>query len=224
MRFTEARFVGAFLDLPHCPNDRPGILFSGRSNVGKSTVLNRFAGRTLARTSRTPGRTRQLIYYAMRAEKLPPFYLVDLPGYGYASGARSEREKFARAVRSLLAAPDRIAAILQLVDVSVPWQDPDLEMLEWLLEGDIPFALVFTKADRVNNAGPARRLAELVKLLPWREEIPVLPTSGRENEGIVGVRKFVGRVLQRPPGSATWDFMPGGKPSAAEDDGSSTSV
>ncbi len=223
MRFSEARFVGAHLDLALCPDDRPGILFSGRSNVGKSTLLNRFANRTLARTSRTPGRTRQLIYYAMRADKLPPFYLIDLPGYGWASGARAERQRFAGSVRALLAQPERIAAVLQLVDVSVPWQETDLEMLEWLLAGDLPFALVFTKIDRVNRSGSAKRLAELRKLLPWRDDVPVLPTSARDNEGIVGVRKFVGAVFQRPADRDSWEIMPR-EEGGATDDGSSTSV
>lgn len=232
MRFSEARFVGAFLDVSKCPSDRPGIVFSGRSNVGKSTLLNRIAARALARTSKTPGRTRQLIYYAMTAEKLPPFYLIDLPGYGYASGPKTERERFGRSVRALLASPDRVSAVLQLVDLNVPWQDSDLEMLDWLLMSDRPFALVFTKCDRTNRGGPSRHLAELRRLLPWRAEIPVLPTSGRDNEGVVGVRKFLADALQgrpavaspgrsrRPPGRPSVDRMPDAR---ASEGGSSTS-
>ncbi len=196
MHVLDARFVGAFLDAAACPSARPAIAFTGRSNVGKSSLVNRFANRAIARTSKTPGRTRQLVYFELEMDKTPPFYLVDLPGYGYAGGPEAERRKFAHAARLLLGDPARRAAVFQLVDVSVPWQESDLEMLAWLLDDRVPFALVFTKVDRVNNSGPARHLAELRTRLPWRPEIEVLATSAKDNVGTIGMRKWASRVLR----------------------------
>ena len=201
MKITDVRFVGAYLDPAKCPHDRPGVVFTGRSNVGKSTLLNKVANRAIARTSKTPGRTRQLVYFAAERAKGAPFYLVDLPGYGYAAGPAHEREQFARAARRLLADPTRIAAVLQLVDASVPWQASDLEMLEWLLGADVPFALVYTKADRVRRGPLAAKSRELATLLPWRDDVAVLATSAKDNDGIVGVRKWIESALQR--GGAT---------------------
>jgi GTP-binding protein len=198
MRVRDLRFVGAFLDLAACPADRPAVAIVGRSNVGKSSLLNRLVGQAIARTSKTPGRTRQLIWFAVETDRTPPFYLVDLPGYGYAAGPAAERQQFARAARAFLGDASRLAGVLQLVDVSVPWQDSDVESLSWLLGDAIPFALVFTKVDRVNRSGPGRHLSELRGRVPWRADIPVLPTSAKDNEGIVGVRKWLEQVLQRP--------------------------
>ena len=195
MHVLDARFVGAFLDAAACPRARPAIAFTGRSNVGKSSLVNRFANRAIARTSKTPGRTRQLVYFELEMEKTPPFYLVDLPGYGYAGGPEKEKRRFADAARALLGDPARRAALFQLVDVSVPWQDSDLEMLSWQLADEVPFALVFTKCDRVNRSAPAQHLAALRKLVPWREEVAVIPTSSKDNVGIIGLRKWASRVL-----------------------------
>jgi GTP-binding protein len=204
MRVLEADYVGSFLDVSHCPADRPGIAFSGRSNVGKSSLLNRFVHRkSLARTSRTPGRTRALNYFAIENDRTQPFYLIDLPGYGYASGSKAERATFAQAARGLLADSGRLAGLLQLVDASVPWQESDLEMLEWLLGESLPFALVFTKTDRVLQGALARHRTELARRLPWRPDIPVLVTSARDNKGIVAVREWVVAALQRPAGIST---------------------
>ncbi len=196
MHVLDARFIGAYLDAATCPRARPAIAFTGRSNVGKSSLVNRFANRVIARTSKTPGRTRQLVYFELEMEKTPPFYLIDLPGYGYAGGPDKERRQFSAAARALLGDPARRAAVFQLVDVSVPWQDSDLEMLTWQLEDAVPFALVFTKCDRVNRSAPGKHLAELRTRLPWREEIDVIPTSAKDNDGIIGLRKWASRVLR----------------------------
>jgi GTP-binding protein len=197
MKILDARFIGAFMDPAKCPSDRPGIVFTGRSNVGKSTLVNKVLGRAIARTSKTPGRTRQLVYFAVDRAKGKPFYLVDLPGYGYASGPQKERERFSHAARALLADERRVRAVLQLVDASVPWQESDLEMLDWLLGAAVPFALVYTKADRTKRGPLAAKTQELMKLLPWREDAAIIATSAKENEGIVGVRKWVEAALQR---------------------------
>jgi GTP-binding protein len=198
MRFLSARFVASFVDPKACPDDRPAPVLAGRSNVGKSTLVNELAARTVAKTSKTPGRTRQLNYFAVETDKTPPFYLVDLPGYGYASGPKTERESFGRAARGLLSDRARVRGVLQLVDVGVPWQESDLEMLSWLVEDDVPFALVLTKADRVNRSRPGQHVRELAKKLPWPKDATVFVTSARQHEGIVGVRKWIEALLQRP--------------------------
>ncbi len=198
MRITDVRFLGAFMDPKLCPSGLPGVVFSGRSNVGKSSLLNKVTGRAIARTSKTPGRTRQLVYFEAKRDKGGPFYVIDLPGYGYARGPEHERNAFARAVRGLLADTSRVHAVLQLVDASVPWQESDLEMLQWLLESGRAFALVHTKSDRVKMGAMAARKQELRRLLPWREEIAILDTSVKDNAGIVGVRKWIAEEIAGP--------------------------
>jgi GTP-binding protein len=211
MRFLQTRFVSAFVDPAATPKDRPALVLAGRSNVGKSTLVNRLAARTVAKTSKTPGRTRQLIYFAVETDTTPPFYLVDLPGYGYAAGPKAERDRFGRAARALLADRGRVKGVLQLVDVGVPWQDSDLEMLDWVLADRIPFALVLTKIDRVNRAAPAKHVAELARRMPWPKDAPVFATSGKDNVGIVGVRKWIEALLRAPaqrPGGGAVERMP----------------
>jgi GTP-binding protein len=199
MKITGVTFLGSFLDRALCPFGKPGVAFSGRSNVGKSSLLNRVTNRAIARTSKTPGRTRQLVYFEVTRDPGPPFYLVDLPGYGYSTGPRAERERFAGAVRALLADGERIHAVLQLVDASVPWQESDLEMLGWLLEVGRPFALVHTKSDRIKRGPLLARRAELKRLLPaWRDDVAVIDTSAKDNEGIVGVRKWIAEAIGEP--------------------------
>ena len=108
---------------------------------------------------------------------------------------RSFRSSASRCMGALLGDPVRRAAVFQLVDVSVPWQDSDLEMLDWLLSAEVPFALVYTKADRTKRGPLAAKTQELMKILPWREDAAILATSAKENEGIVGVRKWVEAAL-----------------------------
>jgi GTP-binding protein len=95
-----------------------------------------------------------------------------------------------------------VLGVLLLVDVGVPWQDSDLEMLDWLLADRVPFALVLTKIDRVNRSKPAQHVAELARRMPWPKDAAVYATSGRENVGIVGVRKWIEALLQRPADDA----------------------
>jgi len=218
MRFLSARFVSAFVDPTATPDDRPALMLAGRSNVGKSTLVNRLVARTVAKTSKTPGRTRQLIYFAVETDSTPPFYIVDLPGYGYASGPRAEREQFGRAASRLLGDRDRVSGVLQLVDVSVPWQDSDLEMLDWLISDRVPFALVLTKIDRVNRSKPAQHVAELARRMSWPDGAAVFATSGRDNVGIVGVRKWIEALLQWPARGAPREASSGN--GAADDDAS----
>ena len=209
MRFLSTRFVAAFVDPAATPADRPALMLAGRSNVGKSTLVNKLAARTVAKTSKTPGRTRQLIYFAVETDKTPPFYLVDLPGYGYASGSKAESDRFGRAARALLADRSRVTGVLQLVDVGVPWQDSDLDMLDWLLADRVPFALVLTKIDRVNRSRPAQHTAELARRMRWPKDAEVFATSGRDNVGIVGVRKWIEQLFQRPLDGSSSGVAPG---------------
>jgi GTP-binding protein len=149
MQFRSAEFtVGAVgkSDLP--TNGQPEIAFSGRSNVGKSSLINRLLQRKkLARTSSTPGKTQQLNYYWINEA----FYFVDLPGYGFVRGGVSLREKLGRMVQTYVEQRETLRAVLQLVDMRHGPTDLDRMMIDWLKEVDKPFLLVFTKADKLSR-------------------------------------------------------------------------
>ena len=126
----------------------PEIAFAGRSNVGKSSLINRLVQRKkLARTSSTPGKTQQLNYYLANEQ----FYLVDLPGYGFVSGGVGLRSTLGEIVGRYIAGRQELRAVLQLVDARHGPTELDLQMIEWLQEAQKPFLLVFTKADKLSR-------------------------------------------------------------------------
>ena len=126
----------------------PEIAFAGRSNVGKSSLINRLVQRKkLARTSSTPGKTQQLNYYLANEQ----FYLVDLPGYGFVSGGVGLRSTLGKIVGRYISDRQELRAVLQLIDARHGPTELDLQMIEWLQEVQKPFLLVFTKADKLSR-------------------------------------------------------------------------
>jgi GTP-binding protein len=149
MRVSSIKFtIGAVGkgDLPAA--GLPEIAFAGRSNVGKSSLINRLVQRKkLARTSSTPGKTQQLNYYLANEQ----FYLVDLPGYGFVSGGVGLRSTLGKIVGRYISDRQELRAVLQLIDARHGPTELDLQMIEWLQEAQKPFLLVFTKADKLSR-------------------------------------------------------------------------
>ena len=147
MEIKEARFVISNTDVDKCPKpDRPEYAFIGRSNVGKSSLINKLTNKkTLAKTSGKPGKTRLINHFLINNE----WYLVDLPGYGYAKVPVSERKKLERLIRNYILKRENLYCLFVLVDSRHEPQKVDLEFMEWLGISGIPFAIVFTKTDKL---------------------------------------------------------------------------
>jgi len=171
IRCDSAEFVvGAVSPKDFPEDDFPEVVFSGRSNVGKSSLINSLLQRKkLARTSSTPGKTQQLNYY--RVNKA--FYFVDLPGYGYVRGGKGLREKLGNLVETFVTSSQKICAILQLVDVRNGPTDSDRAMIDFLRSLHYPFLLIFTKTDKLSSP-------KLDKVF-----------SRLENEGVLGGMSYV---------------------------------
>lgn len=165
MRIHSAEFVVGSVSQSDRPADgRPEIAFSGRSNVGKSSLINRLVQRKrLARTSSTPGKTQQLNYYRVNGE----LYLVDLPGYGYVSGGKQLRGELGKRTEKYLQNREQLRAVVQLVDARHGPSDTDMQMIEWLRSNQSPFLLVFTKADKLSRA----KLDRMIKQLSSQERL-----------------------------------------------------
>ncbi len=194
MIIRDARFVTSSAQLDQCPPPTlPEYAFIGRSNVGKSSLLNRLTGHgKLAKTSSTPGKT-QLINHFLINET---WYLVDLPGYGYAKVSQREREKWQQLIRFYLRKRETLACCFVLIDSRIPPQKVDLDFLRYLGEQGIPFVLVFTKADKQSTV----RTEELVttykaQLLETWEEVPrIFVTSSESGLGRDELLDFITEV------------------------------
>ena len=152
MKITSATFDSSAIDLASCPEESlPEFALIGRSNVGKSTLLNRLAQRKdLARVSDTPGFTKTINFYTLNHR----WRLVDLPGYGFAKSSKSERARYAEMIEGYLLGRESLRCVFLLVDSSIPPQGVDLDFAEWIGRASKPFAVVFTKADKA-KAGKA---------------------------------------------------------------------
>ncbi len=177
--FAEARELGA---LPAA--GAPEIAIAGRSNVGKSTLLNRLASRrALARTSKTPGRTRGLVMFALRLARapIPELRLVDLPGYGYAQVSKGERESWGPLIEGYTRRRASLALFVMLVDARRGLEDEERQLYEWLGTEQVPAQVVFTKVDKL-SAHEKGLLKSKGRAL-FRGRTPIL-ASGETGEGI----------------------------------------
>lgn len=175
--------------------DMPEYAFIGRSNVGKSSLINMLVNQQgLAKTSQKPGKT-QLINHFLINEK---WYIVDLPGYGYAKVSKSSREKWEKFIRAYLTKRENLQCVFVLIDSRLEPQKIDLEFCSWLGECGIPFALVYTKADKQSGPKTDQNVAKFNKtLLGWFEELPsYFVTSSENGSGKDQVLGFINEVNQ----------------------------
>ena len=154
MKIKTAQFIKSAPDLASCPESPLGEVASiGRSNVGKSTLVNFLAARKgLARVSQTPGHTTLINFFCMN----DAWTMVDLPGYGYAKRSRENRSKFNEFVSDYLVNRSNLLGVFILIDSRIPPQTLDLDFIEWIVNCKIPFALIFTKTDK-QKAGPLKK-------------------------------------------------------------------
>lgn len=183
MRITSAVFHSSAPDLATCPeSDRPEFAFIGRSNVGKSSLVNMLTGKKdLAKVSAMPGKTRLINFFTINNA----WSLVDLPGYGYAKVARTERGKFSSFVADYLQHRPRLVGTFVLIDSRIAPQKLDLEFLHWMVTHGLPFVLLFTKTDGLSKKTlQAHMDAFLECLKEISEETPeVLTCSSKQREG-----------------------------------------
>ncbi len=196
MENIQAEFVKSSAHPRECPPmDRPEYAFIGRSNVGKSSLINKLVNRRdLAKTSGTPGKT-QLINHFIINPQTPEasWYLVDLPGFGYAKVSKKDRTKWARTTEQYLLGRKNLVCVMMLVDARHPPQKIDLEFMAWMGENSMPFVLVFTKLDKLNLEEKAgflpRYEAEMLK--QWHRMPPVFATSGVDGDGREELLQFI---------------------------------
>jgi len=190
MHVDTIRFVKGVVRWDDFPDDgMPEIAFIGRSNVGKSSLLNMLVGRReIARTSGTPGKTQEFNYYLVNDR----FYLVDLPGYGYARIARTVREKWRRFIGRYLTERQPLRVIFHLIDSRHPPTALDQEVIALMKGSDIPYILLLTKSDKLSGNQRTRNLVRLKQaLLSLGMELPVIFTSAVDKRGRVEVLQWV---------------------------------
>ncbi len=180
-------------DLPRTNEPRKEIVFVGRSNVGKSSLLNYLTGRDIAKVGKTPGRTRAINYFKWDFEGIKAF-LVDLPGYGFARGDKREVENWKRLIEGYFhEKKDDIGLVLVLVDAKVGPTKDDIAMLEWLEYLGIPYAVVLTKEDKAKQ----KELNQTLKKLKELGVKNVIKTSSKERKGKEQLLKVIYSYLKK---------------------------
>lgn len=184
MKIESATFVISNTDVKKCPSGtKPEYAFIGRSNVGKSSLINMLTGKNgLAMTSATPGKTMLINHFLINNN----WYIVDLPGYGYAKRGQKGKEQIKRIIESYILQREQMTCLFVLIDSRHEPQNVDLEFIEWLGENGVPFAIVFTKVDKLKSERQAkdnvqRYLNELKK--QWEELPPHFITSSEKRMG-----------------------------------------
>ena len=189
-----AEFVKSSLKVAECPDRMiPEYAFIGRSNVGKSSLINHLTNRKkLAKTSSTPGKT-QLINHFMIDDA---WFLVDLPGYGWAQTSKTNKASWKKMIEDYLTIRQNLAAVFVLVDIRHEPQKIDLSFIQWLGEEGIPFSIVFTKADKLGKNQVQSNVAFYKKVLKttWEELPPTFVTSSLERSGGEEILDFIGRI------------------------------
>lgn len=194
MVIKSAEFVISNSDISKCPKDgKPEYAFIGRSNVGKSSLINMLTERKkLAKTSGKPGKTQLINHFIINNE----WYLVDLPGYGYAKASKSSRAKWEKFISDYLTKREELVNIFVLIDSRLEPQKIDLEFMNWCGENELPFSMVFTKIDKLSSSALQKNLAKYKKemLKYWAELPPVFTTSSESKFGRERLLNYIGQI------------------------------
>lgn len=186
----KATFVTSATKIEECPpNQFPEVCFAGRSNVGKSSLINALLNRkAIARTSNVPGKTQQMNYYQIGED----LFLVDLPGYGFAKAPRKERDRWGRSIRKYLSERESLRLILSVVDARHEPSGLDQDFFYWLASNEMPFCVLLSKADKLSKNKLAQSIKAVKNILnEMNIEVPILGYSASSRNGIPEIQQLI---------------------------------
>src|SRR6056297_1813027 len=197
MTIKEAKFITSSQTIAQCPKgDFPEYAFIGRSNVGKSSLINMLTARKgLAKISSTPGKTRLINHFLIDDS----WYLCDLPGYGYAKVSKKQREAFAKMIEQYATQRTNLVCFFVLIDSRIPPQEIDLDFIEWLGDSQLPFVLLYTKCDKVKQKEKNNSIGAMKEILSesWAELPLIIETSAIKGTGREELLKFIGETNEK---------------------------
>jgi GTP-binding protein len=191
----KASFITSATKIEECPPDKfPEVCFAGRSNVGKSSLINAIVNRkNIARTSNVPGKTQQMNYYQIGED----CYFVDLPGYGFAKVPKKERERWGRSIRTYLSERESLRLILSVIDARHDPSALDQDFFYWLASNEMPFCVLLSKADKLSNNKLAQSKKAVKNILAEMNiEVPILGYSASSRKGIPEIQQLIKDFIQ----------------------------
>nr|WP_319400063.1 ribosome biogenesis GTP-binding protein YihA/YsxC [uncultured Carboxylicivirga sp.] len=192
MEVLEAAFLKSSSNVKQCPKpDKPEYAFIGRSNVGKSSLINKICNRkALAKTSSTPGKTQLINHFTINNDA---WYLVDLPGYGYAKVSKKLRSGFSKIILDYIGNRESMMCLFILIDSRIPMQKADIDFMNLMVENGVPISIIFTKTDKLNKTQYAENMEAYKKgLLDYWEELPpIFYSSAVNGEGTNEILSFI---------------------------------
>jgi GTP-binding protein len=197
MKKIGAEFTGSFPNLTLCPvTSQPEFAFIGRSNVGKSSLINMICAHDeLALTSGKPGKTRMINYFHINKQ----WFLVDLPGYGYAIASKALRKEWEKMIRHYLTQRENLFCTFVLIDSRIPPQSLDIDFINWLGESQIPFVIVYTKTDKLTTAEFEKNTGALKEVLlkTWNELPIQFSSSAKTSLGREHILGYIGELVKK---------------------------
>ncbi len=192
MVITHSAFLKSSASISQCPKpNKPEYAFIGRSNVGKSSLINKLCKRkSLAKTSSTPGKTQLINHFSINNDQ---WYLVDLPGFGYAKVSKKLRSGFSKIITDYIGKRENMICLFILLDSRIPMQKSDLEFMNLMVENGVPIALIFTKTDKLNKTEYAKNMKvyEEGLLEYWEELPPIFYSSAINGEGSEEILNYI---------------------------------
>jgi GTP-binding protein len=193
MKILRSEYIKSCVEITDCPTDHPEYAFIGRSNVGKSSLINMLTERkNLAKTSSKPGKTQTINFFLINYQ----WYLVDLPGYGYAKTSKTTRQKFEKIINKYILQSPNLMSLFVLIDGSIPPQKNDINFINTLGINEIPFVIIVTKSDKVSKQKVKQNIEALKnELLKMWEELPkIIITSSKSGIGKDEILDYIDEV------------------------------
>lgn len=179
---------GTYSQIPPC--EKKEIAFAGRSNVGKSTLINKiFNRKSLARVSGVPGKTATINFFSAGS-----IHFADLPGYGYAKVSKSEKQRWSGLIEGYLGSQRDIRLVFLLIDMRHAPSADDLQMIDYLVSNEMPFVIILTKADKLNKTQRTERMKGFESEIPFFDEITIIPFSAKTSEGTDMIRSVIDEI------------------------------